>query len=237
MSFGRRPSATACSRRSIGRASSVGCSGVRRPGRNSVIPPSSWAFDPKASRPIKRDVERAAADLQGRRLEATRCGLGGARGEDALPDGAHLARSRDQPDGDGGGRGGGLGLERVRTQDDGRRTATPPNSSRRDPGGQVPVAAIDVNIGLDPDIYPLLGSTQVASGGSNFAGIQDIALDRDLIKARAPGTETARKAAYAKLQARLTAEITSCRWPSATSSWWSRVEGHRSRRSRARGRQ
>ena len=54
--------------------------------------------------------------------------------------------------------------------------------------GKFQSAAIDVNIGLDPDLYPLLGSTQVAKGGSNVSGIQDVALDRDLIQARAPGT-------------------------------------------------
>ncbi len=72
--------------------------------------------------------------------------------------------------------------------------------------GKFQSAAIDVNIGLDPDLYPLLASTQVVRGGSNFSGIQDVALDRYLVKARAPGTEAARKAAYAKLQERLVAK-------------------------------
>ncbi len=62
-----------------------------------------------------------------------------------------------------------------------------------------------MNIGLDPDLYPLFASTQVAKGGSNITGIQDVALDRDLIKARAPGTLAARKAAFSRLQVRLTA--------------------------------
>ncbi len=35
------------------------------------------------------------------------------------------------------------------------------------------------------------------------AGIQDVGLDRALIKARAPGTLEARKAAFSKLQTRL----------------------------------
>ncbi len=60
-----------------------------------------------------------------------------------------------------------------------------------------------MNIGLDPDLYPLFGSTQAGKGGSNVAGIQDVGLDRALIKARAPGTLEARKAAFSKLQTRL----------------------------------
>ena len=60
-------------------------------------------------------------------------------------------------------------------------------------------------MGLDPDLYPLLASTQATIGGANIAGLQDAALDPLLIKARAPGTDEARKAAYAALQAKLAA--------------------------------
>ena len=69
--------------------------------------------------------------------------------------------------------------------------------------GKFQSAAIDVNIGLDPDLYPLFGSTQVTKGGSNVSGIQDVALDRALNRARAPGTLAARQAAFSKLQTRL----------------------------------
>ena len=63
------------------------------------------------------------------------------------------------------------------------------------------VAAIaDVNVGLDPDPYPLLASAQVQAGGSNVSGFQDPTLDAALAAARAPGTDTARRAAYARLQ-------------------------------------
>lgn len=66
--------------------------------------------------------------------------------------------------------------------------------------GDFAVAVIDVNLGLDPDPYPILGSTQAREGGSNVTGIQDATLDKALLAARAPGTMEGRKAAYVELQ-------------------------------------
>ena len=65
--------------------------------------------------------------------------------------------------------------------------------------GDFQVAVADVTIGLDPDLYPLLASSQTVTGGSNVMGVQDPALDKLLVAARAPGTMEARKAAYSKL--------------------------------------
>jgi peptide/nickel transport system substrate-binding protein len=70
--------------------------------------------------------------------------------------------------------------------------------------GEYGAAVIGIGIGLDPDLYPLLASTQVTASGSNFAGLQDPALDALLVAARAPAAdEAARKAAYAALQVKL----------------------------------
>ena len=66
------------------------------------------------------------------------------------------------------------------------------------------VAVGDIAIGLDPDLYPLLASSQTLSGGSNVVGVQDPTLDRLLATARAPGTEADRREAYTKLQEHLT---------------------------------
>ena len=60
-----------------------------------------------------------------------------------------------------------------------------------------------MTVGLDPDLYPLLASSQTLTGGSNVMGVQDPALDALLAKARAPGTDAARKAAYSALQKQL----------------------------------
>jgi peptide/nickel transport system substrate-binding protein len=69
--------------------------------------------------------------------------------------------------------------------------------------GEFTAAIIGLGIGLDPDLYPLLASTQAVSSGSNFSGLQDPALDKLLVAARAPGTDEARRAAYVALQAQL----------------------------------
>jgi peptide/nickel transport system substrate-binding protein len=66
--------------------------------------------------------------------------------------------------------------------------------------GEFAAAVIDVNIGLDPDLYPLLASTQTTSQGVNLAGLQDPALDRLLEAARGPGSADERKAAYDALE-------------------------------------
>jgi peptide/nickel transport system substrate-binding protein len=65
------------------------------------------------------------------------------------------------------------------------------------------VAVADVQIGLDPDLYPYLASSQTLSGGANLIGLQDPALDTLLVAARAPGTDGERAAAYAALQVAL----------------------------------
>jgi peptide/nickel transport system substrate-binding protein len=69
--------------------------------------------------------------------------------------------------------------------------------------GAYQVAVADVAIGLDPDLYPLLASSQTLTGGSNVMGVQDPALDALLAKARAPGTPEVRQAAYTALQQQL----------------------------------
>jgi peptide/nickel transport system substrate-binding protein len=69
--------------------------------------------------------------------------------------------------------------------------------------GTFQVAVTDMTMGLDPDLYPLLASSQTVTGGSNIIGVQDPTLDKLLVAARAPGTPQARAAAYAKLQAQL----------------------------------
>jgi peptide/nickel transport system substrate-binding protein len=86
-----------------------------------------------------------------------------------------------------------------------RHVALPPAeyAGERLSNGTFQVAVADLRIGLDPDLYPLLASSQTLTGGSNVIGIQDPALDPLLEKARAPGSMVARTAAYGALQAQL----------------------------------
>ena len=65
------------------------------------------------------------------------------------------------------------------------------------------VAVADVRIGLDPDLYPLMASSQTLTGGSNVIGLQDPVLDGLLVAARIPGSGADRTAAYKALQVQL----------------------------------
>ncbi|MEO8437510.1 MAG: ABC transporter substrate-binding protein [Chloroflexota bacterium] len=69
--------------------------------------------------------------------------------------------------------------------------------------GKFMAAVADVTIGIDPDLYPLLASSQTVTGGSNVIGLQDPALDALLVKARGPGTTSQRMTAYSALQVQL----------------------------------
>jgi ABC-type transport system substrate-binding protein len=76
---------------------------------------------------------------------------------------------------------------------------------RLKPGG-FEAAVLPLAIGLDPDLYPLLASTQTRTGGSNVSGLQDPSLDKVLAAARAPGSDATRLAAWKALEARLDAD-------------------------------
>jgi peptide/nickel transport system substrate-binding protein len=90
---------------------------------------------------------------------------------------------------------------------DAEHVALPPGEfvTERLATGDFQVAIVDVVIGLDPDLYPLLASSQTLTGGSNLSGLQDPDLDALLTEARKPGTEEARRTAYRKLQEALAA--------------------------------
>jgi ABC-type transport system substrate-binding protein len=173
---------------------------------DSPIPPSSWAFDQKASKVVRYDLKRATADLKSagwKRLAGGWASPGTKKPyvmELIAPDAASNPTA--------------MAVAEAVAADwraFGFQTKVTPLPPAQFVGdrlrlGKFQSAAIDVNIGLDPDLYPLLGSTQVAKGGSNVAGIQDVALDRDLNRARAPGTLAARRAAFSRLQQRLTSK-------------------------------
>jgi len=65
--------------------------------------------------------------------------------------------------------------------------------------GDFTAAVIDIAQSLEPDLYPLLASSQIRAGGSNLTGYQDGALDTLLEAARAPGTSEERRAAWKAL--------------------------------------
>ena len=171
----------------------------------SPIPPSSPVFDPSAAPPVAHDPAAAAAALE-------KAGWSKVDGAWRLPSAtepfeiellspnpasnpavhaAAVAVARDWT---------AFGL-RV------RHVALPVGefATNRIATGTYSAAVADLAIGLDPDLYPLFASTQTVTGGSNVIGLQDPVLDPLLAAARAPGSDAARRAAYAKLQAQLSA--------------------------------
>jgi ABC-type transport system substrate-binding protein len=73
--------------------------------------------------------------------------------------------------------------------------------------GTFTAAVVDFEVGLDPDLGPLMLSSQIGSGGSNVAGISDALLDQLLIMARKTVDPTARQAAVSAVEKYLSGEV------------------------------
>ena len=175
---------------------------------DSPIPPTSWAFDAATSVPVDFDLDAAKAGLVASGWKEAEGGGWIAKGqsealaiellspeESANPAsfavaGAVAADWRT------------IGLTVLQTPLTGTELV---GDHLR--AGEFSAAVVGTGIGLDPDLYPLLASSQVTASGSNFAGLQDPALDPLLVAARAPGTAEARKAAYVALQAKLASGV------------------------------
>lgn len=173
------------------------------------IPPASWAFDVTAAAPVAfdRDGARAALEAAGwKDLDAAGAGPSASAAPSASavpslqllsPDEAtnplaYAAAAEIAEDW----RAIGVRITHVGLPPDrliGERLRT----------GDFDAAVIDVNIGLDPDLYPLLASSQATSRGLNLAGVQDVELDKLLVAARSPGEADARRDAFVALQQRL----------------------------------
>jgi peptide/nickel transport system substrate-binding protein len=175
---------------------------------DSPIPPSSWAFDATASPPGAFDPAAARAAL-------VAAGWKEAEGGGWIPKGASkpltiellcpeeaanpatYAVATAIADGWRG-----IGLTVIQTPLPGAELV-----GDRLRTGEFTAAIIGLGIGLDPDLYPILASTQATTSGSNLSGFQDQTLDRLLVAARAPGTDEVRKAAYIALQTQLSTGV------------------------------
>jgi peptide/nickel transport system substrate-binding protein len=167
---------------------------------DAPLPASSWAFSSTASKPLVFDAAAARKDLLAAGWKAIGRKLARPGGKAPLafdllsPDketnpSAYASAASVAADWQA------LGLDVT-------HMALPAADlvAKRLRPGSFSAAVVDVNIGLDPDLYPLLASTQTTSLGLNLSGVQDRALDKLLIAARAPGTDKVRTAAYAALQ-------------------------------------
>jgi peptide/nickel transport system substrate-binding protein len=167
------------------------------------IPPASTMFDPTADPPVPYDPVAAAAGLKaagwtsaadgwrppGAKTALTIELLSADEASNPAAFTAATAVARDWT---------ALGLTVT-------HVALPPGEfvTGRLSTGDFSAAVADVTIGLDPDLYPLLASSQTVTGGSNVIGLQDPALDALLVAARGPGTQADRRTAYSTLQKQL----------------------------------
>ncbi len=166
---------------------------------DTLIPPSSWAHDAKAAPEVKYDRSAAARGLRDagwrrpakawippgatKPLEVVLLSPERAANPVAFAAATRVAASWTS-----------LGLATT------VEPLAPGEFVERLRSAKFTAAVVDVNMGLDPDPYPILASTQVREGGSNVSGIQDPALDAALVAARAPGNAAVRTKAYSALQ-------------------------------------
>jgi peptide/nickel transport system substrate-binding protein len=73
--------------------------------------------------------------------------------------------------------------------------------------GKYTSTVVDVNLGLDPDLYPVLGSSQALAGGTNLAGYQSRRMDALLQAARRYASVALRKERFRALQESLAKEL------------------------------
>jgi len=170
---------------------------------DGLIPPDSWAFDAKASKPVALDQKAATTFLK--KAGWRKLSSGWAAPGRTKP----LVLTVIAPD----------QMSNAVTYDAARQIAKAWGAfgfkvdleglpagefAKRLQEGTFSLAVADVNVGLDPDLYPLLASTQATTSGLNISGIQSLVLDDKLSAARKPGSTAARTKAYAALQTFLT---------------------------------
>lgn len=172
---------------------------------DSPISPDSWAYAAGSSTVYKHDPNAAAADLQ---KAGWKRGTLGWTGRDGKPVHFALATLDATTDPPGNAlaqaiadewRALGVDVDVVAFGADGFVAQLV--------GGDFDIALLDVNMGLDPDVFPLLTSSQAVQGGSNVGGYQSGALDKLLAAARSGTDRAARARSFADLQAALTRDL------------------------------
>jgi peptide/nickel transport system substrate-binding protein len=194
---------------------------------DSLIPPTSWAFDATASPHVARDLKAAAKAL-------TDAGWKKAK------DGWHLGKAADPqriellvPKRDASPV---LAAVGAQVAADWTALGFTVTVEEVDPAviaadrlrtGEFTAAIVQVAVGHDPDLYPLLASTQTRTGGANVFGVQDATLDDLLEAARKPGPDEARKAAFSAVEKQLAqgSYVLPIAWPERVTVLDSRVEG------------
>ncbi len=76
----------------------------------------------------------------------------------------------------------------------------PPTTPQDLTSGDFDAAVVDYQLGLDPDVSPLLLSSQAAPAGSNLSGVTDTTLDQLLTAVRTTSDPAARQTAISALE-------------------------------------
>ena len=194
---------------------------------NGLIPPTSWAYDPDASPATPHDLKAAAKLLTD-------------AGWTKKSDGWHLGKSASPqrlelvvPDHNANPI---LAAVGAQVAADWTRLGFTVTTLEADPAviaadklatGDFTAAIMSVAVGHDPDLYPLLASTQTRTGGANVFGVQDATLDNLLEAARQPAQIGARMTAFGKVQQRLAtgSYVLPIAWPDTVVVLGPRVAG------------
>jgi ABC-type transport system substrate-binding protein len=176
---------------------------------DSPVPPSSWAFAPKAAPAVGYDPAAAAASLKKAGWKKNTNGWYPPSAKQSFPIQLIALDAASNPT---------VAAVAEAVAADWRAlgftvvlmTLTPTEFvDDHLATGAFDAAIVDVNVGLDPDLYPFYASTQTTTGGANITGIQVPALDKKLQAARKYASRAVRLAAFKDLQAYLgTAEFT-----------------------------
>jgi peptide/nickel transport system substrate-binding protein len=171
---------------------------------DGLIPPSSSFYDPASNAPVPYSITAARAALTAAGWKRS--------GASWIPKGSKgaIALSVLSPDVDANpvafAIADAVALDWRAIGLNATHVTLPPTTSLGDRlrTGVFQAAVVPLVIGLDPDLYPLLASSQTRTGGANVSGLQDQGLDKLLAAARAPSTVAKQAAAYVALQKRLT---------------------------------
>ena len=170
----------------------------------SLVPPSSWAFDTTASPPIKRDTKAATKALTAAGWKRAADGWRAPSAKVATQLEVLVPSRAANP---------ALYAVGLKVAADWKAIGLVVKLVEIDPAtlatdhlrtGEFSAAIVEIAVGHDPDLYPLLASSQTQTGGANVIGLQDPVLDGLLEATRRPTADAARKAAFKALQARLT---------------------------------
>ena len=194
---------------------------------DGLIPPASWAFDPTAAPPVARNLTAAAKSLTSAGWTKAKDGWHAPATTEPttlellVPNRASspvLFAVGSQVAADWRALGFGVNLVEIDPTD---------LAAERLRTGTFTAAVVQVAVGHDPDLYPLLASTQTQTGGANIFGLQDPTLDDLLEAARKPGAETDRKAAFAAVEKRLAeaSYVLPIAWPDTVVALSNRVQG------------